>query len=131
MSKQGTRAWRAERKGTDRDRDASYAREHLPDFAKWKAIRVAELIEWVNEMKSKPCMDCGNTFPPVCMDFDHVRGGKVMSITRMVHGASSRDRILEEIAKCDLVCSNCHRIRTWLTGREMRWYDKLRKYTRT
>lgn len=57
----------------------------------------------------KPCTDCKNIFPPECMDFDHIRGKKKFSIGS---GMRSRALILEEIAKCELVCANCHRIRT-------------------
>ena len=65
---------------------------------------------YLNELKSKPCMDCGNTFPPECMDFDHVRGTKFKGVGLLV---MYKSEVLEaEIAKCDLVCANCHRIRT-------------------
>lgn len=70
--------------------------------------------ELVDELKSKPCMDCGGIFPPCVMDFDH-RGedDKIADICTMVtRRGTSMKRLLEEIAKCDLVCSNCHRIRT-------------------
>jgi hypothetical protein len=124
--------WRADYKTRNGERDgARYDRDHLKESADRKAQRVKDLAEWVNEMKSQPCMDCGGTFPPVCMDYDHVRGEKRRSVTRMIHELYSRASILEEIAKCDLVCSNCHRIRTWMTGREMPWYDKIRKHART
>lgn len=44
------------------------------------------------------------------MDFDHVRGEKAFSIAvRYVH---SLDKLFAEIEKCDIVCANCHRIRT-------------------
>ena len=46
------------------------------------------------------------------MDFDHVRG-KTAGISRLLQANVSMTRLLAEIAKCDLVCSNCHRIRTW------------------
>lgn len=56
-------------------------------------------------------MDCGGTFPPECMDFDHRPGeGKIMAVGRMT--GLARSRIEAEVAKTDLVCSNCHRIRT-------------------
>lgn len=66
----------------------------------------------LTEAKNKPCMDCGGSFPAVCMDFDHVRGNKVGNISTMAGQALSPERIEAEIAKCDVVCSNCHRIRT-------------------
>lgn len=61
----------------------------------------------------KPCADCGHTFPPKVMDFDHrpgtVKKGNLANISLF----SSVALALREIAKCDLVCSNCHRIRTF------------------
>lgn len=65
----------------------------------------------VSELKLSPCMDCGIVYPPYVMDFDHVRGVKVRNVSNY-GGFSSPTKLLEEIDKCDLVCSNCHRIRT-------------------
>jgi len=79
----------------------SYARGHRKEVA-----------DVINEMKRKPCMDCGLVFPPICMDFDHRPGTKkVRNVSQMVRD-SSLNTVLVEISKCDLVCSNCHRIRT-------------------
>lgn len=72
-------------------------------------------LQKVSEMKNKPCMDCGNSYPSECMDFDHVRGEKVNSISNLIALASWQD-VLDEIAKCELVCANCHRIRTKARG---------------
>ncbi len=63
---------------------------------------------WIAGLKAKPCMDCRKLFPAVCMDFDHVRGQKLFQVSEC---RRSLEAILAEIAKCDLVCSNCHRIR--------------------
>ena len=62
--------------------------------------------------KSSPCTDCGNVFPPECMDWDHVpeRGPKLFGLAQF--WGRSPEEIASELAKCDLVCSNCHRIRT-------------------
>ncbi len=57
------------------------------------------------------CADCGNGWPPVAMDFDHVRG-KNLSISSMVSQAYKLELILEEIKLCEIVCACCHRIRT-------------------
>jgi len=64
----------------------------------------------VDPLKAKPCMDCGGSFPPECMDWDHVRGKKLFGVGSGVR--RSIKAVLIEIAKCELVCSNCHRIRT-------------------
>lgn len=73
--------------------------------------------EKLNLVKAKPCQDCGNCFPPECMDFDH-RPGEVKSFGVGVIRSYSWKRIEQEIAKCDLVCANCHRVRTASRMRE-------------
>ena len=66
----------------------------------------------LHELKSSPCADCGRRFDPVCMDFDHRPGeAKLFGIGKSLH--VKREDLLAEIAKCDLVCANCHRIRTF------------------
>lgn len=79
------------------------------------ARRRKELINFVISFKQKPCMDCGVKYPHYVMDFDHRNGEiKLAGINQMINYHSySKDKILEEIKKCDLVCSNCHRIRTY------------------
>ena len=68
----------------------------------------------INEIKSKSgCVDCGGSFPPVAMDFDHVKGIKIEGISDMIAHSAPLDRILKEIEKCELRCSNCHRIKTY------------------
>lgn len=66
---------------------------------------------YVQKLKANPCMDCGGTFPACCMEFDHVRGTKIYIVSAMVGQSWSMQKLKEEIAKCDLVCANCHRIR--------------------
>ena len=65
----------------------------------------------IDAFKTGPCADCHQTFPPYVMDFDHVRGEKRFGVSKMRN--HSIEKILEEIAKCELVCANCHRIRTY------------------
>lgn len=66
--------------------------------------------QYINKLKGAPCTDCGETFHPDAMEFDHVRGEKWRNISRLT--SASVDTIRKEIAKCDLVCANCHRVRT-------------------
>jgi hypothetical protein len=72
--------------------------------------RLLDFHAWLEPLKDAPCSDCGHKFPSVAMDFDHVRGSKVQSISSM--GSWGRDKVLAEIDKCELVCANCHRVRT-------------------
>jgi hypothetical protein len=70
--------------------------------------------ERVGSIKSVPCVDCGESFPPVAMDLDHVRGEKQSCVSNM-HGtkwARALDRLNTEVTKCDVVCARCHRLRT-------------------
>lgn len=67
----------------------------------------------IKQFKSHACMDCGNTFPTCCMDFDHRLGAEKSFELRYRNFACKPIEVLiDEIAKCDLVCANCHRIRT-------------------
>ncbi len=68
--------------------------------------------EIIREYKSKPCADCGIRYPYYVMDFDH-RQDSIKVINLSNASRMTRPKILEEIAKCDVVCSNCHRERTY------------------
>lgn len=75
--------------------------------------KARELKAWMIELKSKPCSDCGNSFDTCCMDFDHRIGtNKKYNLGSMFAHHYSKELIQEELNKCDLVCANCHRIRT-------------------
>lgn len=70
-----------------------------------------QFVSLVNEHKAKGCTDCGNVYPPYVMDFDHLEDtDKVSNIAWM--SGWSMEKIKTEIAKCEVVCANCHRIRT-------------------
>jgi len=73
--------------------------------------RNQELTEEIR--RSTPCSDCGVSYPPYVMDFDHIRGTKVDDVMQLVNQGASWVKISAEIAKCEVVCSNCHRIRTY------------------
>jgi hypothetical protein len=45
------------------------------------------------------------------LDFDHLKDKKY-NISRMIHDGFSWAAIKKEIAKCEVVCANCHRVRT-------------------
>ena len=67
--------------------------------------------ELILNSKNVPCTDCGRSFGPSVMDFDHVRGQKLGSICQCA-ARFGKTKLLEEIMKCDVICAVCHRIRT-------------------
>lgn len=65
-----------------------------------------------NFLLTNPCMDCGES-NPIVLDFDHKNPKeKFKNISDMRRSAYSLEKIKEEIDKCEVVCANCHRIRT-------------------
>jgi hypothetical protein len=76
-------------------------------------LRKARNKQWVrNFLEKHPCVDCGTGDVRV-LEFDHCRGVKKQYVSRLVMDGYSIECIKTEIAKCDVVCANCHRIRTY------------------
>ena len=67
----------------------------------------------VREAKDRPCADCGVRYPYYVVDLDHVEDDKVMIVSKLVNFGATQ-RVVDEIAKCEAVCANCHRVRTHL-----------------
>lgn len=68
--------------------------------------------EYANTLRATtPCADCGVRYPYFIMEFDHARGEKVKNVMVMA-GSGSWKQLFAEIAKCDIVCANCHAART-------------------
>ena len=86
--------------------------------AKVREDRYAQAA-WLDSLKEgKPCADCGRTYPPYVMEWDHLPGGvKNLVLADVRRAAHSRKRILAELENCELVCANCHRERTFGNGR--------------
>lgn len=64
-------------------------------------------------LREHPCVDCGED-DPIVLEFDHLRDKK-FSISEGLQGRRWQD-VLDEIAKCEVVCANCHRRRTAKRG---------------
>lgn len=71
---------------------------------------------------TNPCIVCGET-NPLCLEFDHDIGNKDYNISNMVQKKLSTEHILDEIAKCRILCANCHSIKTAI---EQKRYSYLR-----
>lgn len=101
--------------------DASiYRMKHSGEIRQAAALSRAAKRQLIDKLKASPCVDCGGSFPPVAMDFDHVRGTKKFNIAKIGGSQMSTEVLLEEVAKCELVCANCHRVRTQQRGQG--WY---------
>ena len=68
--------------------------------------------EYILSLKEKSvCTDCRRKWPSYVLDFDHIGEGKTEIISRMTK-RRNLEAVIKEIAKCELVCANCHRYRT-------------------
>lgn len=81
-----------------------------------KLRREKELRKFISGLKDQPCADCGERYPYYVMDFDHRDPSKKSCNVSSMAKLGSKRRILEEAAKCDLVCANCHRVRTYMAS---------------
>lgn len=97
-----------------RQRRAS-APEHMRQIRRESSRRkIREVVERVRALKASPCTDCGRSFPHYVMHFDHRDPAiKTKAIATLCRNTVAWARVEAEIAKCDLVCANCHAIRTW------------------
>ena len=72
--------------------------------------RKKELVEWMRSQKVS-CSECGFD-NPLALDFHHREGTeKEFAVSTAAATGFSRERISAEIAKCDVLCANCHRIK--------------------
>jgi len=77
-----------------------------------------------NYLSSHPCVGCGED-DPIVLEFDHIDPKeKYMAISAMVRDNHSIKSIEAEIAKCQVLCANCHRRRT---AEQFDWYDSVRR----
>jgi len=109
-----------------RNRSSSYCKFHHNEYMKsfYKKnrkkignsvnIRRLDIRRIIIEAKNKPCSDCKQKYPYYVMDLDHVRGIKNFNLSVAARHGRSINKIMEEISKCDVVCANCHRLRTFL-----------------
>lgn len=75
--------------------------------------RIDAKRDFARQAKSRPCMDCGKSYPYYVMDFDHRLGVKKLAqVSDLTAKDCNPERLQAEIAKCDVVCANCHRERT-------------------
>ena len=91
-----------------------WRREHPEEVKKYKAECQRRSVERKSKvvsdwLSSHPCIDCGES-DPIVLEFDHILP-KSHGVRIVVQGWGSMKRLLDEIAKCEIRCANCHRRR--------------------
>lgn len=112
-----THVWRICTPGKEA-KSRTYARERLRGIRDEYRLRV----DAVKAELGHRCLDCDQSFPVYVLDFDHrPEEVKLFSVTNGFN--YTWNEVLAEISKCDLVCANCHRVRTHDRGWRQPAYD--------
>lgn len=109
-NKEKLRRYRERHKGSIVAKQTEWRREHPDEVQNIYDRYFEKRRAFFNWLKSAPCIDCGQCFPPECMDFDHITGTKMANVGQLLYCSPSR--IQKELVHCELVCANCHRTRT-------------------
>lgn len=88
-----------------------YLRNRETELERMRTRQRTAKIEAV-ELKGGACMDCGFRGDPVCFHFDHRDPHSKTAGVSVLLCSADRPALLAELDKCDLVCANCHAIRT-------------------
>ena len=97
------RAWYA------RTKDERRGPELVERERRWKLARRHGIMDWYGELKGTlVCTRCPEAHP-ACLQFHHTDPSKKeVSVAEAVRRAWSRERIMAELAKCEVLCANCH-----------------------
>jgi hypothetical protein len=122
MKTEAERAYQREWGRTHRSSRAASARKyraaHPADARaasqRSKKKRTIQRREWLRQQKDVPCADCGVKYPSYVLHFHHrVPAQKKFTIGRGAITQIAMERLVREVAKCDVLCANCHAERTW------------------
>lgn len=99
-------------KDKQREYNKQYFQDNKDKLREQKNEKRREWAAWFVELKSAlKCEICSEDHP-ACLEFHH-EGDKDQKVAHMVHFCYSKERILKEIAKCKVYCSNCHQKHHW------------------
>jgi hypothetical protein len=86
---------------------------HKPDYLARNTKDKHGKRDFIRQYKEfHGCMDCSGKFPYFVLDLDHRDPHNKKYAPNRIHLVASWDQMVEEINKCDVVCSNCHRVRS-------------------
>lgn len=106
ISKRQAKYWQ-----TGKLRDGNYQ-------SKKKRVEAGRDFIW-QVLIENPCVDCGES-DPIVLEFDHIGSDKIDNVSRMLTNFCGTELIKAEVAKCEVVCANCHRKRTAARGNHWR-----------
>jgi hypothetical protein len=96
--------------------------EHKKNTAKRRVKHTHEMnIKVYEYLKENPCEVCGES-DPVVLDFDHINPEEKSGNIARMRGHSEKT-LFTEIAKCRVLCANCHRRRT---AKQFDWYSYIK-----
>lgn len=72
-------------------------------------------------LKTHFCVECGQQ-NPFTLDFDHRYGEKEFNISAAISSHMSLSRVIVEVKKCEVMCANCHRIKT---AKDFSWWSDM------
>jgi hypothetical protein len=104
-----------DRRRASRRHYAAHKADYLTRARANNILQIELIKQLLRSAKEVPCTDCKVAYPYYVMQFDH-RQGVIKRFTIGAIGsraAYSLATIRKEIAKCDVVCANCHAERTW------------------
>ena len=86
----------------NKEKHLSYVRSHKTKMQQW----------FLNYKKSLSCEICGENHP-ACLDFHHLNPQDKKFDVGQKNKRPSKETLIKEIAKCQVLCSNCHRKLHW------------------
>jgi len=81
----------------------------LTNLASWGYKRYEAKKRYWIEQKGGKCSACGGVFELPCYDFHHI-DPDTKKVDSIPFRTASDKRLAEELSKCILLCSNCHRL---------------------
>jgi hypothetical protein len=95
------------------DRAGQKTERELAKNALYMAQRREARRALIVRLKAVPCVDCKGSFHQASMQFDHLPGVPKRFTIGERYAHVGEAELLEEISKCEVVCANCHAVRTF------------------
>jgi hypothetical protein len=104
---------------------ARYYQENKAVYAKQQRDRRSVVRKYIVELKTASvCVDCLIDYPHYILQFDHITGDKIGDVSKLAR-TGNLQLVKDEIAKCEIVCANCHWHRTFMRSAGRPITDRL------